>query len=303
MPAALLVWGGESLVLRSPVGAIDSFDGAWVDRLGPGERPARRPAAETVPLERALRALPAATEVGCEDPGLVRALENLGVRARLAPVEEVRQLKERLPQVPVSTWRRLALSRARADLERTLAAPLEVLQSLAREDERVERAVGREAAAGEQLLPGASDALLRFVASSEVLRGAYARHQTVLRNELTSVADRVVPNLTALLGAPLAARLVLAADGLDALARMSGARLQLLGARRRPSPVRGPRFGFIYRAPRMEDVPPGRRGAYARSLAALAVIAARADAFTHRSISTDLLARRDRRVRELARRR
>ncbi|MGA8711381.1 MAG: C/D box methylation guide ribonucleoprotein complex aNOP56 subunit, partial [Thermoplasmata archaeon] len=77
----------------------------------------------------------------------------------------------------------------------------------------------------------------------------------------------------------------------------------LLGSRRRPSPERGPRFGIIFRADRLGDVPIGRRGAYARSLAALAAIAIRADAHTHRNISVDLVARRDRRIESLRRRR
>ena len=84
---------------------------------------------------------------------------------------------------------------------------------------------------------------------------------------------------------------------------MSASRLQLLGSRRRPSTSRGPRFGLIYRGARLTDVPPDRVGAYARSLAALASIAARADWSTHRGIAEDLVARRDRRVGQLRQRR
>jgi RNA processing factor Prp31 len=53
----------------------------------------------------------------------------------------------------------------------------------------------------------------------------------------------------------------------------------------------------------MEDVPLDRRAAYARSLAALAAIAARADLFTRRSIAPELIARRNRRIEQLRRRR
>jgi RNA processing factor Prp31 len=52
----------------------------------------------------------------------------------------------------------------------------------------------------------------------------------------------------------------------------------------------------------MDEVPVARRGAYARSLAALGVIAARADATTGRSLATVLVGRRDRRVEALRRR-
>ncbi|MGC2360391.1 MAG: hypothetical protein WA691_08845, partial [Thermoplasmata archaeon] len=87
--------------------------------------------------------------------------------------------------------------------------------------------------------------------------------------------------------------------GVAALARMRAGRIQLLGTRRRPSPDRGPRYGILYRAYGMSDVPPGRRGAYARSLGAMAAIAVRADASTRATISNGLVARRDRRIAQL----
>jgi RNA processing factor Prp31 len=52
----------------------------------------------------------------------------------------------------------------------------------------------------------------------------------------------------------------------------------------------------------MADVPAGRRGAYARSLGALAAIAVRADATTRSAISKGLVARRDRRIEQLRKR-
>jgi RNA processing factor Prp31 len=85
---------------------------------------------------------------------------------------------------------------------------------------------------------------------------------------------------------------------------MDASRLQLLGARRRPAAgpgARGPRFGWLFRAERMDEVPPARRGAYARTLAGLAAAAARADATTRRDLSAALVARRDRRVSALRR--
>ena len=127
--------------------------------------------------------------------------------------------------------------------------------------------------------------------------------EEVLRRTLESEARLRVPNLAAVVGPRVGARLVAAAGGISELARMPAPRIQLLGSRRRPSPERGPRFGVLYRADRMADVPIGRRGAYARTLAALAAIAIRADAHTHRDISAGLVARRDRRVETLRRRR
>jgi RNA processing factor Prp31 len=51
----------------------------------------------------------------------------------------------------------------------------------------------------------------------------------------------------------------------------------------------------------MAEVPAELQGRYARSLAALAVIAARADALTHRDLGALLVARRDRRIERLQR--
>ena len=123
------------------------------------------------------------------------------------------------------------------------------------------------------------------------------RHHDALIARLERAAERAVPNLSAVVGPRVAARLVAAAGGIAPLGRMSASRLQLLGARhragrkpwteiRRPGP-HGPR-------PR---VPPAARGAFARSVAALAAIAARADATTRASLIAILTARKERRLR------
>lgn len=236
-----------------------------------------------------------------DTPETVAALKSAGLPARPAEPAVVRAAREAVERPPVARLRPILLDRAAADLARALADPVEVLVTLAREEERVERAVHRERAAQEELAPGASAALARYAASGARYRAESEAHLATLHAELDGVAGTTIPVLRELLGASLGGRLVAAAGSLHRLAAMSAARLQLLGSRRRPSPTRGPRYGLIYRAPRMADVPPGRRAAYARSLAALAVIGARADAFTHRPIGPTLVARRDRRIAALAR--
>src|SRR5208282_1715504 len=206
-----------------------------------------------------------------------------------------------LPEAAVE--RRFFLALGHLRLERALRAPEEVLITLAREEERVERSVGRESRAAESFVQVPDSPLDRHLAAWDLARGALADLSDALRRTLENEAKSQVPNLSAVVGARVAARLVAAAGGIGALARMPAPRIQLLGSRRRPSPERGPRFGIIYRADRLADVPIGRRGAYARSLAALAAIAIRADAHTHRNISADLVARRDRRIESLRRRR
>ncbi len=264
------------------------------------------PDGEALPagLERELRSLPADVALVADDTGRADAISAvLGRRIGLATVESLRSARHALPEAPRTAERAAVLAHARATLERVLASPDEVLVSLAREEERFERAVGREQRASEAFLAPEQTTLREYAAAWAAVRSALERHHDRLRERLSEQARRVVPNLAALVGERVAARLVAGAGGVEALGRMRGARIQLLGSRRRPSPERGPRFGVLYRADRMEDVPPDRRGAYARSLAALAAIAARADATTRADLTARLIARRDRRVEQLRARR
>ena len=302
MAPALLVRGGETLYLVRPGGGItemgrvgDSPEDS-ADRVASGFRSGLR----AMTVER-LRSAIGSEPVACEEAALTRVVAALGIPVRPGTSPEFRPARDALAAAPVSALRPFYLALAWRALGDALAAPEEVLHSLAREEVRVERAVGRESSAADQYLAGEDGPARRYVESAERLRRAYEQHHALLRGEIAAIATSLAPNLSALVGGPLAGRLILAAGGLGPLARMSGARLQLLGARRRPSPERGPRFGYLYRAPRMEEVPPGRQGAYARSLAALLVIAARADVHTHADLSAWLIGRRDRRVAELRR--
>ena len=252
----------------------------------------------------ALEATPSGSQLLASPRQLAVAIERLTHRPVGAPtLEELRKGRAALPFPEPVLERRFFLALAHFRLERALRAPEEVLITLAREEERVERSVGREARAAESFVAVPDSPLDRHLVAWGKARGALGELEEVLRRTLESEAKLRVPNLSAVVGARVAARLVAAAGGISELARMPAPRVQLLGSRRRPSPDRGPRFGVLYRADRMADVPIGRRGAYARSLAALAAIAVRADAHTQRDIAAGLVARRDRRVEALRRRR
>jgi hypothetical protein len=253
-------------------------------------------------LERALRELSPDTPLRADsvrEASLVGAA--LGRTVPLATIEELRSARRSLPSLDRARERRLILDRAAADLERVLRSPEEVLISLAREEERVERAVGREQRAAEAFLAPEGSPLGEYARTWTAVRSTLERHHRDLVGRTEKQAQLVVPNLSAVVGERVAARLVAAAGGMGPLARMRAPRLQLLGSRRRPSPERGPRYGLLYGADRMGDVPPDRRGAYARSLGALAAIASRADAITRTDLSRALVARRDRRVEQLRR--
>ncbi len=301
MARAVLVRGGAQLFVVLPGGRVERLGRVGPDDLLEGGGGSTSRAVEAA--RPRLGALAAEGPIVAGESALLRALDAAHLANASATLTELRGARAALPWPGAEELRGWAIDRARAELGRALAEPSEELVALAREEERVERALGREVSAQGELLVGSSEALQRYGASGHRLRSEIERHLSLLREELERAARHLAPNLTELLGPSLTGRLVASAGGLGRLATMSGARLQLLGTRRRPSPVRGPRFGHLFRAPRMGDVPADRRAAYARSLAALAVIAARADAITHRPIADLLVARRDRRIAELRRRR
>jgi hypothetical protein len=250
-----------------------------------------------------LRRLPSSTSVNAESEELAARLRDRCDRPIGAASLAVRRhARASLPTPDPRRDRAYLLALARRRLEEALRAPEEILITLAREEERLERALGREERAAESFLALEGSPLAEYSAAWTQVRQGLVRHHHELEASVARLVRSVAPNLTAVVGERAAARLLSGAGGLGALARLRAPRLQLLGTRRRPSAEHGPRYGILYRAARMTDVPPGRRGAYARSLAALAAIAARADASTRRDLTPLLVPRRDRRVEQLRRR-
>jgi nucleolar protein 56 len=134
----------------------------------------------------------------------------------------------------------------------------------------------------------------------ETVRGL-ARSLSALyaqRAELDKYLERampgVAPNVTQLVGAAVAARLLYHAGGLHDLARMPSGTIQTLGAekalfRHLKEGNRPPKHGVIFQHPLIHRSPPRQRGAVARALAGKIAIAARADAYTHNDVATELL--------------
>jgi snoRNA binding domain, fibrillarin len=255
-------------------------------------------------LVRSLAAVPADTALEAESEELAAVVARATRRdVTVASLGSLRRARAALPGGRSDRERRFVLETARSALEQALTAPEEILITLAREEERVDRAVGREARASESFLTVPGSPLSAYAGAWSGMRASLETHHDALRSLLASHARSVLPNLSAVVGERTAARLLSAAGNVSALSRMRAGRIQLLGSRRRPSPERGPRYGVLYRADRMDDVPLDRRGAFARSLAAIAAIAVRADATTRADIAPQLVARRDRRVAQLQRRR
>ncbi|HUI38381.1 MAG TPA: hypothetical protein VLY85_01995 [Thermoplasmata archaeon] len=294
MPAAVLLRTGGRVYL---VGT-DARTAVPIalDPNGPGpDRP--NPAAAQRIVE-----LVSGGDVALAEPGLSRYLEGLGLRPRPAELAELRRARAAVPRGPFSADREALLGAARRRLAETLASPEETLLALAREEERFERVRNRETGAAESWIAADEGTLREHERDWAALRSEIGRHHDHLLERLERAAESVAPNLSAVVGPRVAARLLAAAGGIAPLGRMSASRLQLLGSRRRTGGLRGPKYGVLVRAVRAARVPPIREGAYARSLAALAVLAARADATTRRRIDGPLVARRDRRIRQLCER-
>jgi len=109
-----------------------------------------------------------------------------------------------------------------------------------------------------------------------------SRGRNGIEQELTRTVPRQLPNLSALLGPLLAARLVARAGGLDRLARLPASTVQVLGAERAFfEHLRGhgspPRHGLLFLHPDIQGRPRRERGKVARALAGKVAIAARLD--------------------------
>ena len=118
-----------------------------------------------------------------------------------------------------------------------------------------------------------------------------------LRQALEKYADttveEVAPNLQALVGSLLAARLIALAGGLTRLGKMPSSTIQVLGAekalfRALKTGTRPPKHGIIFQDTLVHDAKKWQRGKTSRALAGKLAIAARADAFSGRYIGDSL---------------
>lgn len=103
-----------------------------------------------------------------------------------------------------------------------------------------------------------------------------------LRAYIENEAETVAPNLSALAGAVLAARLIALAGGLETLAKKPSGTIQVLGAEdalfaHLEGHATSPKHGVIFTHPAVRDSRPADRGSAARALAGKLAIAARID--------------------------
>jgi len=129
-----------------------------------------------------------------------------------------------------------------------------------------------------------------------------------LRGELAeyiaAVMKEVAPNVTALVGPLLGARLISLAGSLEELARLPASTIQVLGAekalfRALRTGGKPPKHGVIFQYPDIHRSPRWQRGKIARALAAKLAIAAKVDAFSGRYIGDQLREALRKRIEEI----
>ncbi len=125
-----------------------------------------------------------------------------------------------------------------------------------------------------------------------------------LDNYLENAMEEVAPNIKALTGALLGARLIAISGGLTNLARRPASTIQVLGAekalfRSLKTGARPPKHGIIFQHLYLHDAKKWHRGKIARALAGKLAIAARMDAFGRRYMGEELKADLEKRIEEI----
>ena len=140
---------------------------------------------------------------------------------------------------------------------------------------------------------------------SVMAMASLVQHIDARRREIETYIERSAttraPNVTALAGPLLAARLISLAGGVEDLAKAPASTIQLLGAERAlfrhlREHTPPPKHGVLFLHPLVHGAPHWQRGAIARAFAAKIAIAARADAYSKRPIADALRADLERAV-------
>jgi nucleolar protein 56 len=123
----------------------------------------------------------------------------------------------------------------------------------------------------------------------------------ILEDYLDTAMEEVAPNVKAIAGSLLGARLIALAGGLTNLAKMPASTIQVLGAekalfRSLKTGARPPKHGIIFQHVLLHEARKWQRGKIARALAGKLAIAARIDAFGGRYIGGELKAGLEKRI-------
>lgn len=179
----------------------------------------------------------------------------------------------------------------------------EALEALGIKGQKAERILeAAKNSLGSDISEGDAEAIATL---AKIVRDLYD-----LRARLTlyinEVMEEVAPNVTALVGPLLGARLLSLAGSLEDMAKMPASTIQVLGAekalfRALRTGGRPPKHGVIFQFPEINKSPKWQRGKIARALAAKLSIAAKVDAYTGRLIGEKLKEELQKRIEEIKR--
>lgn len=131
------------------------------------------------------------------------------------------------------------------------------------------------------------------------------RQKERMEGHQRQLAQEICPNMSEVAGPELAAKLVAHVGSLRKLALLPASTLQVLGAEKalfkhlRNRKIKPPKHGLLFQHPKISGSPKRARGRIARTLANKLALAAKADAFTRRSIGAKLREDFDRRCGEI----
>ena len=125
-----------------------------------------------------------------------------------------------------------------------------------------------------------------------------------LEMQIDSDMQKIAPNITKIIGALIGARLISHAGRLDKLATMPASTVQILGAEKalfrfKKEGGKPPKHGVIYQHPYLSRNPKKFSGKISRLLSTKIAIASKADAFTKRDISEELMKDIEKRIKNI----
>jgi len=139
------------------------------------------------------------------------------------------------------------------------------------------------------------------------LKNTYSTVNTEIKSlerHIENDMGNIAPNICKITGPMIGARLISLAGGLERLATMPASTIQILGAEKalfrfKKEGGKPPKHGVIFQHSYIKKAPKSNRGKIARIFASKISIASKADAFTKRDISKDLIKDFERRMKEI----
>ena len=161
--------------------------------------------------------------------------------------------------------------------------------------------------AGESVGAVMSDEDLRSIQALAKAASETYKARDLIEASIQKKMREEAPNLSAVAGPVIGARLISLAGGLQRLAGMPTSTVQLLGAekamfRHLKDKSRPPKHGVLFQHPHIHKSPYWQRGKIARALAGKISIAVRMDFYGSSDISADLVASLERRIADIKKR-